>query len=139
VEDKINTIHLLRTRYLEKIRDAEHSLAAMRNKMRLIDELAMELEKMEIDEEPICRTVGENERELLYASTGLRDALLDTVKTLGVGGGITVGEVSKHLLREGFRPKNKNFNISVGLMLKRLPNDQITTALRDGRRVYMPI
>lgn len=136
MEEKIDKLQLLKTRYLERIRDTERTLAALKGKIALIDELEIESEKLgngESDSTPDSA----NGAARTYAATGLTDAVFDAVELLGQGKGVSAGKVADYLVANGFKPKGKNFKISVGTTLRRLAKDRIATALHSGARVFM--
>lgn len=135
--DKTDKLQLLRTRYLERIRDIERTLSELKSKVSFIDELESESAKLE-NGEPVVEPIRPNGAVTTYAATGLTDAILDAVKLLGAGSGVSAGKVAVYLLGNGFKPKGKNHNISVSLTLRRLAKDRIATVRRHGARLYMP-
>jgi hypothetical protein len=128
--DKHDKLQMLRAKYLERIRAAETALSALKDKVRLIDEL-----EEESDELDVSQTTGGK-----YTSAGLTEAALDAVQTLGTNGGVTAGKVTKYLISQGFKAKGKNLHISVGTTLRRLAGKQarLTSELKEGSRLYMP-
>ncbi len=139
--EQTSDLDFLRIRYLERIRDAERDLAVLRDKLRLIEGLIGELdaESKKRQTNKGAATVDDNNiTPSPYANMGLSDAAFDTVQTLGAGDGVTAATVAKYLLEKGFKPKGKNFKVSVGTALTRLANGRIITKLHEGSRVYMP-
>src|SRR6266404_6287298 len=124
--DKQDKLELLKSKYLERIRQTERDLTELKQKVLLIEELETESESLDVN----SASAG------AYRMLGLTEAVLDAVQLLGSQTGVSSGQVAKHLLKEGFKPKGKNFNVSVGTTLKRLAKSKITTELKDGRRLY---
>jgi hypothetical protein len=132
-------LQLLKTRYLELIRGTERTLAELKRKVAFIDELEKESDGIENGEPAIqgIQSAKEAANATDYTSTGLTEAALDAVRTLGAGNCVTASAVAGYLLGKGFRPKGKNFKISVGTTLKRLAkSDRIQTKSEDGMRLY---
>jgi len=126
---KHDTLQLLKAKYLEKLRVQERTLAALKEKVRLIEEL-------EDEAEGLAATVAATTK---YETLGLTKAVEDAIQTIGTNGGASVTNVGKHLLAQGFKPKGKNFFISVGQTLKRLAkSERISTKSEAGHRFYMP-
>jgi hypothetical protein len=135
--DKTDKLQLLKTRYLERIRDTERTLAALKGKILLIDELESESAKLE-NGEADAPPAPTNGTQKTYEATGLTDAVFDVVQILGTGNGVSAPIVAGYLIGKGFKPKGKNFKISVGTTLNRLAKtNRIETKSENGHRLYM--
>ncbi len=132
MSDKHDRFQLLKSKYLEQVRAKERELVGLKAKLQVIQELEAESETLN----------GSVVSDGKYHGVKLTQAVLDSVQTLGVGGGVTASGVARDLLAQGFEPggDKKNFVVSVGTTLKRLANKQkqIKTTLTDGNRLYMP-
>jgi hypothetical protein len=135
--EKIDKLQLLRTRYLERIREIDRVKEALKERLAVLDELESEYKKLESGEGASTPATANGPCKA-YAATGLTEAVFDAVGLLGQGKGVSAGKVADYLLGSGYKPKGKNFKISVGTTLRRLAKDRIATALRAGARVYMP-
>ena len=126
--DKHDKFQLLKSKYLEKVRTKERELAGLKSKLQLIEELETESESLN----------GEVATDGKYRDTKLTEAILDAIQTIAVSAGVGTPAIAQYLLSQGFRPKGKNFKISVGTTLKRLAGKQnkITTEKKDGDRLY---
>lgn len=76
-----------------------------------------------------------------YGELGLTDAVKEALREVAPteSSPATGAQIRKHLLANGYKPRGKNFAISVGQTLSRLaerPKQRIKTALKDGQRVY---
>jgi hypothetical protein len=136
MEGKIDKLQLLKTRYLERIRDTERILAELKGKVGVIDELESESAKLESGESEVA-SEGATGTAKKYSETKLTEAVFDAVQVLGIKG-ISARKAATYILVNGFKPQGKNFIISVGQTLRRLTTQgKIETALIGGGRVYI--
>lgn len=126
--DKQDKFQMLKSKYLEQVREKERELAGLRSKLQLIQELEQESESLN-------EASPANGK---YRELGLTESVLDAIQSIGASNGVSATDVAKYLVSQGFQPKGKNFKVSVGSTLKRLvdPQQQIITELKDGQRLY---
>ena len=130
MNEKPDRLKLLKNRYLAQITERERELVALRDKLKLIDELETDAK----DISPVSNGA------LKYADwkDGVIGAALDAVNSIG-GTGITTSQVAKHLKDNGFIAKGKNFLITVGIALNRLAErEKLRTEKRGSSRLFMP-
>ena len=126
-EDKFQ---ILKSKYLDSIKSREREIAEFKEKIRLLQEL-----EAEADAVP---TNGAESGNGKYSGRKLTAAISDALETIASDQWVTSGAIGKYLLSQGFKPKGKNYAISVGLTLKRLAKTKrVQTKSEDGSRLYM--
>jgi hypothetical protein len=117
-------IAALRARYEEAIRNKRVEIETLQQKIALLEEIQSDASLV-------------NPTKNRYSEIGLTEAAHLTLTEIGEGKHVTVSDVRKHLINNGFVPQGKNFSISVGTALKRLAKQhKIKTDFVDGRRVF---
>ncbi len=129
VDDKFD---ILKSKYSERLRQAERQVSELKEKLRLIKELEVEANAQAVN--------GADAVDGQYKTATLTPAIFDALSVLAKSDWITGGAIRKHLLAHGFQPKGNHFSTSVNLTLRRLAkNKQIQTKLEEGSRLYQSI
>jgi hypothetical protein len=133
-EDRLD---VLKEKYLKQIDSKQAEISAIRQKLSLLDELKAEADSLNLFNAPIPTTTkGDSLKDHPFSSTGLTDAVMQTVSWFGTKP-FSPPEMRKHLLEVGFKPSGKNFNVSVGTTLKRLAaQKRILIENLNGKTVY---
>jgi hypothetical protein len=119
-------LSLLRQKYTAQLRAKREEISILEKKLAVINELDSESAEMQKPtEKPGAH----------YAGMNLTAATLDVVRELG--GKVTVADVRKRLLNNGWLPKGKNFGVTVAKTLKRLQGQgKLETDLHAGKRRF---
>ena len=116
-EDRID---LLKEKYLKQIDVKQTEIAAIRQKLSILEELKAEVNGLvlfkEADGSPVKLAPTDNH---LFVATGLTDAVMKSISWFGTKP-FSPPMMRQCLLNNGFKPSGKNFNVSVGTTLKRL-------------------
>ena len=121
---------VLRNSYNAQLRKKKEEVAALENKIRLLDEL-------ESDSLSLSRQAAQPELVARYSEAKLTDAALDAVTELGKP---SVAQVKRYLLANGFVPKGSNFGVSVAKTLQRLHGQgEVDTTKENYRRIYWKV
>ena len=120
-------LSLLRSKYASQLRTKKAEVAAIEQKIALIDEL--ETESSALREDSVLPSRGQ------YSEMRLTDAALAAVEESG--GRTSIAAVKNHLLNGGYVPKGKNFSITLAKTLQRLHTQRkLETDKKDGKRRY---
>lgn len=135
-EDRLD---VLKAKYLKQIDAKQDEIAAIRQKLLVLDELKAEADNLELPELPISiprKVLGADLSEHAFAATGLTDSVIKSVSWFGTKA-FRPPDMRKHLLEHGFKPTGKNFGVSVGTTLKRLAaRGKILCEDLNGKTVY---
>ena len=117
----------LKAKYQEAIRNKRAEIEALQQKIVLVEEVQADASLDAID-----AAKGH------YSELGITDAVRMAMNEFPDGARVTVADVRKHLLENGYVPKGKNLTISLGQTLKRMAdrkkiNSELT---RDGKRMF---
>src|SRR5687767_3960867 len=93
--------HSLKQKYQALIDQKETELAALRNKLEVLEELEKEQRQLTL-----------NVDATKYAGKKLTEAVVDAFNEFN-GTGVTASELRKHLLTHGFKPIGKNLSTSI--------------------------
>ena len=103
---------LLRSHYLAQIKAKEAEVDALRNKLKLIDEVDSDADSIQTP------TLGLTDSTL--KGKMLTPAVYETIQTIGVGGGVQSAKIIKYMNNHGFEYSGKNFRTVLGQTLTRL-------------------
>jgi hypothetical protein len=123
-------LDILRAKYLESIDAKEAEVRQLREKLKLIDELENDSQKLSATQ--AAPTM------LKYAGGKLTKVVLDAVKQIGQNGGISATAIRKYISANGYRhPNEKNFPVATVIALTRLAKaGQIYSTKEDGKRIF---
>jgi hypothetical protein len=133
-EDRLD---MLKSKYLKQIDNKQAEIAAIRQKLMLLDELKAEADSLGLFDAAITVVANTNgPKDHSFASTGLTDAVMNSVSYFGTRA-FSPPEMRRYLLENGFKPSGKNFAVSVGTTLTRLAaREKILASVVNGRTVY---
>jgi hypothetical protein len=123
--DRLDT---LRVKYLEGINTRETEIRQLREKLKLLDEVEADSEKLS-DNAPAS--------PLKYSTTKLTKAIFDAVQTLGQNGGVSATDVRKYISANGYKHASKNFPVATVIALNRMAErGKIDSTKTDGKRLF---
>ena len=133
-EDRLD---MLKEKYLKQVDLKQAEISVIRQKIALLDELKSEADTLSLPGIPSAIPgVNGDQREHAFASTGLTESVLKAVSWFGTKP-FRPPEMRKHLLKEGFKPSGKNFNVSVGTTLNRLAErGKLVRETLNGKKVF---
>ena len=124
-------LQLLRAKYLESITAKEAEIRILREKLKLLDELDEEAQK-------ITPGSSQSNGKLKYDGVKLTKSIFDAVQTIGRNGGIPATDVRKYIAANGYKHPSKNFNVAVVIALNRLAEQGRINSVKteDGSRLF---
>jgi uncharacterized protein (DUF2267 family) len=126
MKNQTDRLSALRAKYQEIIRSKRAEIEALQQKIVLIDEVQSDASLDALDS-----AKGQ------YSELSLTEAVLLAMREIGENNRVTVADVRKHLINNGFVPRGKNFTISVAQVLRRaVSQKKISTELTDGKRTF---
>lgn len=133
-EDRLD---MLKDKYLKQVDLKQAEIAAIRQKIALLDELKSEADTLSLPDIPgTIPAKNGNSSEHSFASTGLTESVLNAVSWFGTKT-FRPPEMRKHLLSVGFKPNGKNFNVSVATTLNRLAaRGKLARETLNGKKVF---
>jgi hypothetical protein len=136
-EDRLD---VLRKKYLKAVDYKLAEIDAIRRKISILDELSAEADTLNMPEMPVATPPkNADENGHAFSPSGLTDSVLGALTAFGTKH-FTPPQMRDHLLKNGFKPKGKNFGVSVGTTLKRLAakskNPPIVKEELNGKTLY---
>jgi hypothetical protein len=129
----------LREKYIQQISEKRAEIKTLEDKLSLLGEIEEEVQNEANSDQQMRLPVIQSDR---YATMGLTEATLDAVTRLSRQSpkvAIRRRSVARYLRENGYKPKGKNFLISVDTVLRRLADkEKITTTIEEGKRFYFP-
>jgi hypothetical protein len=112
---------LLKGRYLAHIKAKETEIEDLRTKVKLLDEIDAEAQKL--------LTLDASDSSL--KGKKMIAAALEAVQTIGNNGGITSGDVVDYMKNHGFEFTGEHYRVSLGVALKRLVDKKAISGRQD--------
>lgn len=132
-------ISILRHKYSQQITAKKEELRALESKLELLGEIEKESPTRGKPPLPTASVDDLLPDKNKYANYGLTEAALEAVKIIRsvYDRRTDKADVGKFILHYGYRPKGKNFGISLDQALRRLADKGlIQSTLENGRRYY---
>lgn len=126
---KADRLDILRVKYLESINTKEAEVRQLREKLKLLDELDADAQKL--SENP-------STSPLKYSGMKLTKAVFDAVQTIGQNGGVAATEIRKYIAANGYKhPNLNNFPVAVVIALNRMSErGVIGSSKNEGKRLF---
>jgi len=110
MEHNQDRLTLLKGRYLTQIKAKEAEIEELRTKVKLLDEIDAEAQKLLF--------LGDSDQSL--KGTKLIESALATVRAIGTNGGVTINDICDYMRAHGFEFQGDHYRVSVSVALKRL-------------------
>jgi hypothetical protein len=130
-------LEMLKARYLKQIEEKQAEIAAVKQRLLLLDELKAEADNLLLIDSPMAPDPRLDPLPgHLGTGSGLTDAIINAAASFK-GKPFSPPEMRKFLLATGFKPSGKHFGVSVGTTLKRLAmQKRMLCETLKGRPVY---
>jgi hypothetical protein len=130
-------LEMLKARYLKQIEEKQAEIAAIKQRLLLLDDLQAEADNLLLIDSPVAPGSKMALRKgRPFTATGLTDSIISAAAAFN-GKPFSPPEIRKYLLATGFKPAGKHFGVSVGTTLKRLAmQKRMVSETLNGKPVY---
>jgi hypothetical protein len=124
-------LDILRAKYLDAITVKEHEIRQLRDKLKILDELDSDCQKLTESPAP---------NKLKYAGSKLTKVIYDAVQNIGRNGGVSATDVRKYITANGYKHAGKNFDVATVIALSRMAErGDIQTEKVGNKRLYKAV